>query len=127
MEVVDYSEKAIALIGETRDIKEQLKLLGGKFNPYLNINNEKVAGWIFPKTKKSELQKILNGESNPDYNLFERLMNFEGFSITQINNIIIIKGSTELVDLELKKYGNNKIVLLGELNGNKIVMINKIN
>jgi hypothetical protein len=45
--LVDYSEKAFAIIGETKPIKEQLKQLGGKFNSFLTCG----AGWIFPKTK----------------------------------------------------------------------------
>lgn len=41
LEMVDYSEKAIAVFGDTKAIKEQLKELGGRFNPSLNYNGEK--------------------------------------------------------------------------------------
>jgi ribonuclease BN (tRNA processing enzyme) len=34
--IVDYSEKALAVFGDTRPVKEQLKALGGRFNPKLN-------------------------------------------------------------------------------------------
>lgn len=33
VEIIDYSEKAIAVIGDTKPIKDQLKELGGRFNP----------------------------------------------------------------------------------------------
>jgi hypothetical protein len=58
--LVDYSEKAVAVFGNTKPIKDKLKELGGRFNPFLNNNGEKMAGWIFPKAKLAELQLILN-------------------------------------------------------------------
>lgn len=59
-EIVDYSEKAIALFGDTKPIKDLLLAMGGKFNPRLTHNGEKQAGWIFSKTKREELQNIIN-------------------------------------------------------------------
>ena len=56
VQIIDYSEKAIAVIGETRAIKETLKTLGGKFNRHLSCG----AGWIFSKTKETTLKKALN-------------------------------------------------------------------
>lgn len=60
VEVVAYSEKALAVFGETKPIKDKLKALGGRFNPFLLNNGEKMAGWIFPKSKEMELLAILN-------------------------------------------------------------------
>lgn len=51
IQIIDYSEKAIAVIGDTRPIKEKLKSLGGRFNFRLSCG----AGWIF---KKSDLEVI---------------------------------------------------------------------
>ncbi|GHV15538.1 hypothetical protein FACS1894179_11210 [Bacteroidia bacterium] len=59
-EVVDYSEKAIALFGDTKPIKDLLSAMGGKFNPRLTHDGGKQAGWIFSKTKREELDTILN-------------------------------------------------------------------
>jgi hypothetical protein len=56
---VDYSEKAIAVFGDTRPIKDELKALGGRFNPKLTHDDEKKAGWIFSKSKESELKNLL--------------------------------------------------------------------
>lgn len=55
-EIIDYSEKAVAVIGDTRSIKDELKKLGGRFNPKLSCG----AGWIFSKTKRADLEAILN-------------------------------------------------------------------
>ena len=56
-EIIDYSEKAIALVGDTKDIKDKLKELGGRFNPRLSCG----AGWIFSKKKQAELEHLLQG------------------------------------------------------------------
>lgn len=55
IEVVDYSEKAVAVFG----IKEQLKELGGRFNPSLNYNGEKRAGWIFSKKQADKVKELI--------------------------------------------------------------------
>lgn len=62
LEVVDYSDKAIAVFGDTKAIKEQLKELGGRFNPSLNYNGEKRAGWIFSKKKADEVRNLMASE-----------------------------------------------------------------
>lgn len=56
VQIVDYSEKAIAIVGETRAIKETLKSLGGRFNSHLSCG----AGWIFSKTKEATLREALS-------------------------------------------------------------------
>lgn len=56
IQIIDYSEKAIAIVGETRAIKETLKTLGGRFNSHLSCG----AGWIFSKTKETTLREALN-------------------------------------------------------------------
>lgn len=54
-QIIDYSEKAIAVIGDTRDIKDKLKELGGRFNPRLSCG----AGWIFSKKVQADVEKLL--------------------------------------------------------------------
>ena len=57
--IVDYSSKAIAVFGDTRQIKDRLKDLGGRFNPNLTYENEKKPGWIFSKSKEQQLKGLL--------------------------------------------------------------------
>jgi hypothetical protein len=57
--IVDYSSKAIAVFGDTKQVKERLKSLGGRFNPNLTYESEKKAGWIFSKTKENEVRNLL--------------------------------------------------------------------
>jgi hypothetical protein len=61
--IVNYSEKAIAVFGNTKDIKDHLSALGGKFNPSLKQNDERVPGWVFPNSKKEEVRKIITSFS----------------------------------------------------------------
>ena len=56
IQIVNYSEKAIAIVGDTRAIKETLKAIGGRFNAHLTCG----AGWIFSKSKEEALKAALN-------------------------------------------------------------------
>lgn len=58
-EIIDYSEKAIAVVGDTREIKESLKVLGGRFNPRLTCG----AGWVFSKSKREAVESLQRGEN----------------------------------------------------------------
>jgi hypothetical protein len=55
VQIIVYSEKAIAVTGNTRPIKDRLKACGGRFNPHLTCG----AGWIFPKTKEAEVRAVI--------------------------------------------------------------------
>lgn len=52
LQLVDYSEKAVAIIGNTREYVEKLKELGGRFNGKLKCG----AGWVFSKKREPELR-----------------------------------------------------------------------
>ena len=57
--IVDYSEKAIAVFGDTKPVKDALHALGGRFNARLTHDGQKRAGWIFQKTKEDEVRRLL--------------------------------------------------------------------
>ena len=57
--IVDYSEKALAVFGDTRPIKNQLTAIGGRFNAKLTHEGVKTAGWVFSKTKEQEVRNLL--------------------------------------------------------------------
>lgn len=59
--IVDYSEKAFAVVGDTREIKDTLKQHGGRFNPSLNVDGSKCAGWIFSKKNLDAVRLALIG------------------------------------------------------------------
>lgn len=59
--IVDYSEKCVALFGDTKPIKDELKKLGGRFNANLRPfdDDTRVPGWVFPKKCKDDLMKLI--------------------------------------------------------------------
>ena len=58
VQIIDYSDKAIAVVGDTKPIKDKLKELGGRFNFRLSCG----PGWVFPKSSLLKVQKALGGE-----------------------------------------------------------------
>ena len=57
LKIINYSDKSIAVLGDgTKAHKEQLKELGGKYNP--NLAGE--AGWIFSKKATEKVQSFLD-------------------------------------------------------------------
>lgn len=61
LQIVDYSDKAIVLTGDTKPLKDQIKHLGGKFGS--RFDKSKVPsgiGWLFPKTKLNVVQDFIN-------------------------------------------------------------------
>ena len=59
--VAQYSDKAVAVFGDSRNIKDKLKSAGGRYNGNLSnpTTGKKEPGWIFPNNKKEELAKII--------------------------------------------------------------------
>jgi hypothetical protein len=62
--IVPYSDLSIVLIGETFSIKDKIKALGGTFNKSLSIENNKIPGWVFPKTKESDVEELVKSVNN---------------------------------------------------------------
>ena len=60
--IVDYTEKALAVFGDTKPIKDKLMALCGRFNPKLTYEGNKRAGWIFAKSKEQELRNLLTNK-----------------------------------------------------------------
>ena len=52
LKVISYSDKAVAVVGDTEQNKDRLRALGGKYNPYLRCGK----GWIFPKYKEASIR-----------------------------------------------------------------------
>lgn len=64
VEIVDYSEKAVAVFGDTKAIKDTLKQIGGRFNRALSHGGQRCAGWIFSKNREADLRAALNASNN---------------------------------------------------------------
>lgn len=55
MNLSNYSDKSFVISGNTKEYKEELKEMGGKWNSKLTCGS----GWIFSLTKKKELEDWL--------------------------------------------------------------------
>lgn len=51
----EYTDRSVVVRGETRQYKEDLKKLGGKYNSRLRGE----PGWIFPKSKQDDIVKFM--------------------------------------------------------------------
>lgn len=63
-----YSDKAIILCGDTKPFKEQIKAMGGRWNPNLvdpDNANRRFGAWIFPKKDKDMLGEWLADTPTP--------------------------------------------------------------
>lgn len=59
VQLVDYSEKAFAIIGDTYPIREKLQKIGGKFNKFLKCG----PGWIFSKKRIDEVRAAIQAKT----------------------------------------------------------------
>ena len=64
LEIVEYSEKAIAVFGDTKPIKDVLKDLNGLFRANLTHNGERRAGWIYSRKQEQKVRETLAAYAN---------------------------------------------------------------
>lgn len=76
VQIVDYSEKAFAVIGDTKTIKENLKTLGGRFNYNLSCG----PGWIFSKKSLAAVTEFLSASAEPETDETSPEANAENFA-----------------------------------------------
>lgn len=62
IQILKYTEKSFVVVGDTKDIKEQLKLFGGKWNMFLKHpeTKEPLKGWVFSHKKLKDIEQLLN-------------------------------------------------------------------
>lgn len=62
IQVVVYSDRALAVVGNTKPIRETLKGLGGRFWGGLTVDGVRRAGWVFSRNRYTEetLKQALN-------------------------------------------------------------------
>ena len=58
--ITTYSQRSVAVFGDTYPFRKQLKEIGGKYNKFLSYNEQKTPGWIFSLTKLEALEQLLN-------------------------------------------------------------------
>ena len=61
--VVQYSDRAIAVIGDTFVLRAGLKGLGGAWNKHLRVDGEPTQGWIFKAALRPAVEAYLAGRA----------------------------------------------------------------
>lgn len=61
LNIIDYSVKCFVITGDTKQVKDDLKALGGKFNARLSCG----PGWVFSVSQRSKVEEYLNGGGIP--------------------------------------------------------------
>jgi|GEM_PF-42146 len=56
IQIINYSEKAIAVIGDTKPIADKLQEIGGRFNDHLSCG----PGWVFSKKREEMVRTLLS-------------------------------------------------------------------
>ena len=54
--IIDYSDKAFAVVGDTKSVKDDLKKMGGRFNSKLSCG----CGWIFSNKMRGEVERFIS-------------------------------------------------------------------
>ena len=57
--IIDYTEKAFVVLGDSYDIKDLLKQNGGRPNRALTIDGKKRSGWVFSKKRLASVRAAL--------------------------------------------------------------------
>lgn len=56
LRLIQYSDKCVVVVGNTKPKRDRLKAIGGKFNPWLKCGE----GWVFPKYKEAEIRSVFS-------------------------------------------------------------------
>ena len=94
----DYSDKAIVVRGDTKEHKEQLKKLGGKFNANLRDG----PGWIFSKKNEEKiLSYIASGSIDDDVeeNSYKK-SKFTGGNLVNSTTLELVADAFKKMDLK---------------------------
>jgi len=122
--IIDYSEKAFAVVGDTKPIKDKLKALGGSFNPRLSCG----AGWIFSKKKLNEVTKALQEE--PDTLKTEIQKTVQFFEETDKKIYGEVTEQTKVIKMlqsPVKEYTNIQDITEAANSGQMISLLNLCN
>lgn len=119
VQIIKYSEKSIAVIGYTKEIKEEFKINGsfiGRFNKFLKIPNEitkeveNVAGWIFSLKNEAIVVDIVEKYNRKNNSPFFG----EAIPITSKLGILLQKEEKQIFEEEEDSRFSEKLVIATE-------------
>ena len=115
-------KKFIALIGESKHIKDKIRLLGGKPNWHLVVNGVKTFGWIFGKKMKAEVESLINGTMLPEEVTKSDITNKVITEEKNIESPYKKHNKKNLIQFMIEHIDELKKSILGEMDIKSIVM-----
>ena len=116
--IVEYSDKSIAVFGNTFLIKNELKELGGHYNTKLTQNSTIIPGWIFSKKLIDDVKDIILLKKtkksfyiNYDKDIIPYIVKYSPFSYAVVGNTIPIKNQLQQIGGSY----NRKLKINGEI------------
>jgi len=112
MNIEDYTEKSFVVFGETKNFKDILKELGGKFNSNLKVG----PGWIFSKANKEKVENWM--KSIPTQTIPNHLITNSSSSSSNKKNLskLVIDEFSQILieedDLDYSKKNEYKSLLI---------------
>ena len=108
MNIEDYTEKSFVVFGETKNFKDTLKELGGKYNSNLKVG----PGWVFSKSNKDKVEKWISSLSTTS---FPKIKNDGEFSVNKMINEYSSKIFNIDEEFDLKKMNEYRMAFLNML------------
>ena len=108
--IENYSEKSFVLRGDTQDLKEEIKKLGGKWSIGFTDkkNGEKFSAWLFFMNKKPDIEKWLNELKKSDNK--SELKKSDNKSEDILSRLLKIENSINDIYIRLEKIDNQKSI-----------------
>lgn len=114
--IENYSDRSIVVIGNTKPVKDKLKELGGKFNPFLKVNGLTVVGWVFSVKRLEQIRTFINSFIAPvqiEQPVKVALPEVKPLPVIEAKPIDLIESFIQKAG---KKYANKYIELCKEAN-----------
>lgn len=87
--IVDYSDKAFAVVGDTKSVKDELKKMGGRFNSKLSCG----AGWIFPNKSREDVKRFISSGEVAERTRNERRASTGSQFVTWLDEYVSASGN----------------------------------
>ena len=95
--ILEYSEKSFVLVGDTKQYKEEIKELGGKWNPNIDLGAEGLTkGWIFSNKIVDKIKEWIDDISK------------------RPEGAVGLPKKRETESLKIQSYSEKSFVLLGD-------------
>lgn len=113
LEVTDYSDKAIAVFGDTKKYKDVFSSSGGMFNASLRYTDgNRRPGWVYKKSEKENVLKLVNDINGGKFSSPEEKEDFSDMDRSQRQAPLLVSGSkTKKTEVDLSQYVEKKAFL----------------